>query len=155
MQNKKIAFFAGTFDPFTIGHEYIVNKGLELFDEVVIGIGSNPDKHRVFSEDKMILKIKETFKTSQAVSVISFHDLTALEAQRHGAKILIRGLRNAIDFSYEQNISLANKKINSDLETVFITTTPELMAISSSLIRELHKYEQPYQHLLPYNNNNL
>ncbi len=147
---KKIAIFPGSFDPFTKGHEDIVLRGLSLFDEIVIAIGHNSSKKRYFDLDFMIDKIKETFHGNDAVSVIFYNELTAEYARKIGAKYLLRGLRNTTDFEYENSISQVNRHINTSLETVFLITSPQYAAVSSTIIREVHRYKGDVSDFLPY-----
>ena len=147
---KKIAFFPGTFDPFTKGHEDIVLRGLMLFDEVIIGIGHNANKSRYFTIEKMIAWIEETFD-GKAVKVVSYNDLTANVAKDMGADFLIRGLRNTTDFEYENSIAQVNRYLVENLETVFLITAPHLAPISSTIIRDLHRYGTNVDDFLPYN----
>lgn len=146
---KRIAFFPGSFDPFTRGHEDIVLRGLSLFDEIVIGIGHNAAKKRYFEIDFMKAKIEETF-AGKAVKVVTYDNLTATEAQNSGAKFILRGLRNTTDFEYENSISQVNKELVEGLETVFLITTPKLAPISSTIIRDLHRYGTVVDKYLPY-----
>lgn len=147
---KKIAFFPGSFDPFTKGHEDIVLRGLTLFDEVVIGIGHNTNKARYFPIEKMITWIEETFE-GKSVKVVSYNDLTANVAKDMGADFLVRGLRNTTDFEYENSIAQVNRYLVENLETVFLITTPHLAPISSTIIRDLHRYGTNVDDFLPYN----
>lgn len=147
---KKIAFFPGSFDPFTKGHEDVVLRGLTLFDEVVIGIGHNATKARYFSIEKMITWIEETFE-GKSVKVVSYNDLTANVAKDMGAGFLIRGLRNTTDFEYENSIAQVNRYLVENLETVFLITAPHLAPISSTIIRDLHRYGTNIDDFLPYN----
>lgn len=147
---KKIAFFPGSFDPFTKGHEDIVLRGLTLFDEVIIGIGHNANKARYFTIEKMIAWIEETFD-GKAVKVVSYNDLTANVAKDMGADFLIRGLRNTTDFEYENSIAQVNRYLVENLETVFLITAPHLAPISSTIIRDLHRYGTNIDDFLPYN----
>ena len=147
---KKIAFFPGSFDPFTKGHEDIVLRGLTLFDEVIIGIGHNANKARYFTIEKMINWIEETFD-GKAVKVVSYNDLTANVAKDMGAEFLIRGLRNTTDFEYENSIAQVNRYLVENLETVFLITAPHLAPISSTIIRDLHRYGTNIDDFLPYN----
>lgn len=147
---KRIALFPGSFDPFTKGHEDIVLRGLKLFDEVVIGIGRNARKDRYFPLEQMMRLIEEAFREEPGVRVVSYDDLTASVARREGARFLLRGLRNTTDFEYENGISQVNRYVNEDVETVFLITSPELAPISSSIIRDLHRYGQPVDAFLPY-----
>lgn len=147
---KRIALFPGSFDPFTKGHEDIVLRGLRLFDEVVIGIGRNAHKARYFPLEQMTQLIEEAFAAYPAVRVISYDGLTANVARNIGAKFLLRGLRNTTDFEYENGISQVNRYIYEEVETVFLITSPHLAPISSSIIRDLHRYGQNVDAFLPY-----
>jgi pantetheine-phosphate adenylyltransferase len=146
---SRIAFFPGSFDPFTRGHEDIVLRGLALFDEIIVGIGSNQTKKRYFEIDYIKHKIETTF-ANMAVRVVAYDNLTANVAKEYGAKFIIRGLRNTTDFEYENSISQVNKELVEGLETVFLITTPKLAPISSSIIRDLHRYGTVVDKYLPY-----
>lgn len=147
---KRIALFPGSFDPFTKGHEDIVLRGLKLFDEVVIGIGRNARKDRYFPLEQMMRLIEEAFQHQPNVRVISYDDLTANVARSEGAKFLLRGLRNTTDFEYENGISQVNRYVYEEVDTVFLITSPQLAPISSSIIRDLHRYGQRVDEFLPY-----
>jgi len=148
---KKIAIFPGSFDPFTRGHEDIVRRGLRIFDEVIIGIGYNSSKNRRYFEiDLMVDYIEGTFDKNESVKVMVYNELTAQLASKIGARYLLRGLRNTTDFEYENSISQVNRYLNEDLETVFLITSPQYAAISSSIIREVHKYGGDVTSFLPY-----
>ncbi|MHA8066841.1 pantetheine-phosphate adenylyltransferase [Aquirufa sp. ROCK2-A2] len=149
MKAKKTAFFPGSFDPFTKGHEDIVLRALPLFDEIIIGIGQNSSKARYFSLDKMKKSIEKTFE-GMPVQVVTYQNLTATVAKEVGAKFIIRGLRNTTDFEYENSISQVNRHINNELETVFLITSPHLAPISSTIIRDLHRYGTSIDEYLPY-----
>lgn len=147
----KIAIFPGSFDPFTKGHHDIVVRSLALFDKVIIAIGHNTQKNkRYFELDWMVNKIESAFSKSEHVEVIVYDELTAQLAKKHHAEFLIRGLRNTTDFEYENSISQVNRTLNKNLETVFLITTPELAQISSSIIREVHRYGGDVSSFLPY-----
>ena len=147
---NKIAVFPGSFDPFTKGHEDIVRRSLNLFDKVVIAIGNNSQKSRYFDIDFIVPKIEQCFLDTKNVEVRVFTGLTAEFAKECNANFLIRGLRNTTDFEYENSISQANKYLWKDLETVFMITSPHLAYISSSLIRDIHKYNGDVSGFLPY-----
>lgn len=148
---KRIALFPGSFDPFTKGHEDIVLRGLTLFDEIIIAIGFNSQKNiRYFEIGYMIERIEKTFEKYPNIRVMTYSELTAGYAQKHGAKYLLRGLRNTTDFEYENSISQINRKLYTDLESVFLITSPQLTWISSSIIREVHKYGGDVSEFLPY-----
>lgn len=148
---KRIALFPGSFDPFTKGHEDIVLRGLSLFDEIIIAIGYNSGKSsRYFEINLMVGKIQETFAHLPVISVITYSQLTAEFAKKHKANYLLRGLRNTTDFEYENSISQVNRSLNPKLESVFLITSPQFAAISSSIIREVHKYKGDISAFLPY-----
>lgn len=146
----RIALFPGSFDPFTKGHEDIVLRGLKLFDEIVIGIGRNARKERYFPLEQMTRLIEQAFWAHPAVRVINYDDLTASVARNVGARFLLRGLRNTTDFEYENGISQVNRYVYEEVETVFLITSPHLAPISSSIIRDLHRYGQEVNEFLPY-----
>jgi pantetheine-phosphate adenylyltransferase len=149
--SKKIALFPGSFDPFTKGHEDIVLRGLQIFDEIVISIGYNSKKStRYFTIELMIEKIEKTFSAYPSIKVLTYSELTAEFARKQHAKFLLRGLRNTTDFEYENSISQINKNLVSELESVFLITTPEFAWINSSVIREVHKYGGDITKFLPY-----
>ena len=148
---KRIAIFPGSFDPFTKGHEDIVLRGLSLFDEIIVAIGYNSGKSkRYFEVDFMVKKIQETFRAYPAISVQTFSELTAEFAKKNKARYLLRGLRNTTDFEYENSISQVNRLLNTELESVFLITSPKFAAISSSIIREVHGYKGDVSQLIPY-----
>ena len=148
---SRIALFPGSFDPFTKGHQDIVLRGLDLFDEVIIAIGYNSGKSkRYFAVEVMMEKIKSTFVSHPNIKVLTYSKLTATLAQEYKARFLLRGLRNTTDFEYENSIAQVNKHLNQELESVFLITSPELAAISSSIIREVHRYGGDVSAFLPY-----
>ncbi|NME70173.1 pantetheine-phosphate adenylyltransferase [Flammeovirga aprica] len=146
---KRIAFFPGTFDPFTKGHEDIALRGAQLFDEVVIGIGHNTKKKRFFPAEEMKTLIEDYFKDNKSIRVILYQELTAKVAKDLGACVLLRGLRNTTDFEYENSIAQANRYVNG-IDTVFIYTSPEFSHLSSSIIRELHKFGHSVSEFVPF-----
>jgi pantetheine-phosphate adenylyltransferase len=148
---KTIALFPGSFDPFTKGHEDIVLRGLQLFDEIIIALGYNAQKsNRYFDINLMVDRIKNAFEKYPNIRVVMFSELTAEFARKNGARFLLRGLRNTTDFEYENSISQVNRQLNVDLESVFLITTPKFAWISSSIVREVHKYGGDVSEFLPY-----
>lgn len=148
--NKKIALFPGSFDPFTKGHEDIVRRGASLFDEVVIGLGLNTSKKRTFDIESMKADIESAFTDLSNVRVEIYQKLTAEFAEDIHANFLLRGLRNTTDFEYENTIAQANKHLNPKLETVLLITTPALAHISSTIVRELHKFGKDISEFVPF-----
>ncbi|RIW13151.1 pantetheine-phosphate adenylyltransferase [Algoriphagus lacus] len=148
---KKIAIFPGSFDPYTLGHHDIVMRGLNLFDEVIIGIGYNSSKkNRYFDIDWMVSKIESVYINQDRVKVVVYNELTSTLAKKYEANYLIRGLRNTTDFEYENSISQMNRYLNDDLETVFLITSPQFAQISSTIIREVHRFGADVSDFLPY-----
>lgn len=148
---KRVALFAGSFDPFTRGHEDIVLRGLKVFDEIVIAIGFNSQKStRYFPIELMVERIGQTFAGNPNIKILTYSELTAELARKHGARYLLRGLRNTTDFEYENSVAQVNRQLNSELESVFLITSPQFAYISSSIIREVHRYGGDVSKLIPY-----
>jgi len=144
----KTAVFAGTFDPFTIGHQDIVNRVLPLFDKIIIAIGVNDDKTPLFSlEDRMKI-VSNAFTNNEKIVIETYTGLTGEFCKKFDAQYLIRGIRNSIDFQYENDLAQANKEIFG-LETVFFMTSLTLSHVSSSLVREIFKNKGNYFNYLP------
>ena len=133
----KKGLFPGSFDPFTKGHEAIVLKAINLFDEIIIGIGINSNKKYLFDTEKRIIHIKELFKNYPTVKVGTYQKLTVDYCKEIGANNIIRGLRNSRDFEYEKSIAHINTAI-SGLETVFFLTDEKYSSLNSSIIRDLY-----------------
>ena len=142
------AIFPGSFDPFTIGHYDIVIRGLELFDEIIIGIGHNSSKRSSFPLEQRIKDIQQTFSNEPRVQVEAYEGLTIDFATAHKAQCILRGVRSVQDFEYERNIAEANKQL-CGIETVLLYTRPEYAHISSSLVRELYSYNKDITSYLP------
>jgi len=141
-KKKKKAFFAGSFDPFTIGHLNIALKACELFDDVYIGIGKNENKKRTYSEIKMKEAI-ENLLTKQKISnvfVVIYGGMTYEQAKNLGCNWLVRGLRNEKDFIYEETVADYNEKIGN-LQTIYFRADENLKEISSSKFKEMNSNE--------------
>lgn len=147
---KKIALFPGSFDPFTNGHLDVVRRGVGLFDEVIIAIGINSSKQRYLPIEWLLPQLEALFQDEPRVSVRSYRGLTTEFARATGARYLLRGLRNTIDFEYENAIAQANRQLNPDLETVFLLTSPTLAAVSSTIIREIHRFGGDVSPFVPF-----
>ena len=133
----KKGLFPGSFDPFTKGHEAIVVKAINLFDEIYIGIGINSSKKYLFDIEKRIIHIKELFKKYPNVQVGTYQKLTVDYCKEIDASHIIRGLRNSSDFEYEKTIAHRNNAI-SGIETVFFLSDEKHSALNSSIIREMY-----------------
>ncbi len=133
----RIAVFAGTFDPITLGHVDVVRRGLALFDEVVVSIGHNPSKARTLSLEARVRLVGEACAGLGRVRVDTYEGLTVEHARTLGAVAILRGLRDAIDLGFEAPIAHANRGMAPTIETVFVLTDPALAFVSSSLMREI------------------
>jgi pantetheine-phosphate adenylyltransferase len=142
------AIFPGSFDPITLGHVDIINRGVTLFDEVIIAIGENSSKNYMFSLEERIAFIKTTFKDNPKVSVVSYSGLTIDFCKAIGVEFILRGLRNPADFEFEKAIAHTNRHL-STLETVFLLTSAQTSFISSSIVREIIRYDGDYKKLVP------
>ncbi len=147
---EKIALFPGSFDPFTYGHLDIVHRGSLLFDKVVIGIGHNTAKKRYFPLELMKEKIASCVQGNPKIETVVFEGLTSSFAKSIGANYLLRGLRNTTDFEYENTIAQVNNYLNEGLETVFLITHPAHAYISSTVVREVHRFNGNVDKFLPY-----
>jgi len=145
---KKVAVFPGTFDPFTIGHNSLVKRGLSIVDEIVISIGVNDAKKNYFSLDERIQMIHDLYSSEPRVSVTSYDCLTVDFARKIGADFIIRGIRSVNDFEYEKTIADMNRKI-SGIETIVLFTEPELTHISSTIVRELLRFGHDIKDFVP------
>jgi len=144
----KRAVFPGSFDPITLGHLDIIQRSTHLFDEIIIGVGTNSEKKYMFSLDKRIGFVKDTFAEYKGISVIEYKGLTIEFCKKVQADFIIRGLRNPADFEFEKTIAHTNKKL-SGIETVFLLTTAKTSFISSSVVREIISNHGDYTQLVP------
>ncbi|MAR65070.1 MAG: pantetheine-phosphate adenylyltransferase [Flammeovirgaceae bacterium] len=149
--HKRIAIFPGTFDPYTLGHHDIVSRGLKIFDHIFIAIGNNPKKNRYFDINLIKEKIHKLYSSNSSIDVVNYNKLTATLAKDLNANFILRGLRNTTDFEFENSISQINKDLNSNLETIFLITSPKLAPISSTIIRDVIRYGGDINKYLPYN----
>lgn len=133
----RTAVFAGSFDPITLGHVDVIQRGLRLFHRVVVGIGHNPKKARLIGLDERIELCREACAGFGEVVVEPYEGLTVHFARRVGAQAILRGLRDTADFAYEAPQANANRLMAPELETVFVLTDPTLAYVSSSLMREI------------------
>ncbi len=134
---KKVAIYPGSFDPFTRGHKNVIERGLKVFDKIVVAVAHNVSKPTTFSLSDRVEIIEEIFQNRPEILVDSFQGLLVDHAKSHDTNVLLRGMRSLSDFEYELQMALANKTLDPDIETVFIVTDSEFSHISSSLIREI------------------
>lgn len=148
IEPKRIALFPGTFDPFTIGHQSLVSRGLELMDEIVISIGINDKKLTYFSLEKRLEAIRNLYQNDPRIKVMSYNSLTVDFAEEVGAAFILRGIRTVNDFEYEKSIADVNRKLTG-IETFILFTEPEHTHISSSIVRELLRYGKDISSFVP------
>ena len=145
--NRK-AIFPGSFDPITLGHFDIIQRGVSLFDEVIVAIGINADKKYMFSLEQRKKFIEEAFKDEPKVKVITYQGLTIDLCKKENADFILRGLRNPADFEFEKAIAHTNRKL-SKIETVFLLTASKTSYISSSIVRDVLRNGGDISELVP------
>ena len=146
---SKVALFPGTFDPFTLGHLDIVNRGLNIFDVVVVAIGMNTGKKHMFSLEQRKQWIKEIFDNEPRVRVASYEGLTAKYAEQIGAHFILRGLRTNQDFTYEKQIAYVNEDMSPSINSVFLMSHQTNATVSSTIVRDLIQFGGDYEKYLP------
>lgn len=146
--NTTTGLFVGSFDPFTLGHQSIVDRALPLFDRLVIGVGDNPEKRYTFSIEERLNAIRALYQDEPRISVVSYSDLTVDLAARVGARFVVKGVRNTLDFEYERIQADYNRRLGG-LETILFYTLPELETLSSTAVRELMHFHKDISSYLP------
>lgn len=146
---KKIALYPGTFDPITNGHYDIIERALRLFDEVIVAVAISTDKKPMFTLQERINMTKEALKNLKNVKVLGFDNLTVELARTHNATVLIRGLRAVSDFEYELQLGYLNNSLDDKIETVYLMPKLQHAFISSSIVRNLLKFNAKTEHLVP------
>lgn len=136
---ERTAVFAGTFNPFTIGHKSIVERGLKLFDKIIVAVGVNPEKVSHETAEERCSAIRKVFEGNDGVEVMAYSGLTADFVTRTGACAILRGVRNITDFEYERNLADVNLNVLG-VETCFLLSLPEYSYISGSMVRELQSH---------------
>ena len=145
----RTAIFPGSFDPFTRGHEAIVGQALSLFDKVIIAIGDNIGKKSLLTPQQRLRLIESLYADNERVEAIVYSTLTGEAARTLGAKAIIRGVRNTIDFEYERTLAQTNKRLFPEIETVLLLTPASLADVSSSAVRELLAFGHSVEDMLP------
>ena len=145
---KRRAIFPGTFDPFTIGHQSLVDRALTLVDEIVISIGVNLTKKTYFSLEERVASIEQLYRNEPRVQVMLYDSLTVDFAKRIDARFILRGIRTMSDFEYEKHMADVNRELTG-IETFILFTEPEYTHISSSIVRELLQYGKDTSRFVP------
>lgn len=137
---SKIAVFAGSFDPITLGHESIILRAAPLFDEIVVAIGTNSSKKYFFDLEQRKKFIEDTFANVPNIRVETYSGLTVDFCESIGANYILRGLRNTVDFEFEKSIAQMNRSMKPNIETIFMFTDPEHSAINSTIVRDILRH---------------
>lgn len=147
-KGEACALFAGSFDPFTIGHDDIVRRALRLFQRLYVVVTVNPEKHYMFSVDERVAAIRKLYADEPRVTVAVNSGMTADFAAQVGARFIVRGVRNVMDFEYEKVEAEYNKTLG-ELETVLLYSSPALAAVSSTAYRQLVYFHKDASWMLP------
>jgi len=142
------AVFPGSFDPLTLGHTDIINRALNLFDEIIIAIGNNTSKNYMFSLEQRVKFIEQTYAGEKKIKVDTYEGLTIEYCKKVNSDFILRGLRNPADFEFEKAIAHTNRKL-SKIETVFLLTSANTSYISSSIVRDVLRYKGDVTGLVP------
>ena len=134
---NKTVICPGSFDPVTLGHLDVITRSSKLFDRVIVGVLVNSSKSPIFSIEERIELLKEVTQDLNNVEIVSFNGLLAQYCEEHGVDAIVKGLRAVTDFEYEFQMALTNKKLNPNLETLFLTAEADSMYLSSSMVREI------------------
>lgn len=145
----QIALFPGTFDPITLGHTDIIDRAINLFDKLYIGIGDNSNKQPMYSIEQRLSWINDVYKNEPRIEAISYKGLTADFCKTINAKFILRGIRYVSDFEYEKSIADVNRMIDKDLETIFLTCSPQYSSFSSTLVRDIIRNNGNVKQFLP------
>lgn len=146
---SRICLFPGTFDPITLGHTDIIDRALDLFDELVIGIGINNSKVPMFAVEQRIAWIQEIYKDQPKIKAASYEGLTVNYCKKIGARFILRGIRYVNDFEYEKTIADANRMMDKTIETIFLACTPQYSSIASTLVRDIYRNGGDVTQFLP------
>lgn len=145
----KTAIYPGSFDPITLGHLNIITRAASIFDKLIVCVGYNAKKNPMFTAEERVQLIRNATKDLDNVEVIASDELLALFAKKHGACTIVKGLRAVSDFESEFTMSLINKKLNPELDTMFLTAEEKFMYLSSSAVKELGRYDVDLSDFLP------
>jgi len=145
----RICVFPGTFDPITLGHTDVIDRALDLFDELIIAIGVNSSKVPMFPLEQRLQWIQEIYRYEPRIRVASYEGLTVDFCKKMQARFILRGIRYVSDFEYEKAIADVNRAMDNQLETIFLTCTPQYTSIASTLVRDIIRNKGDVSQFLP------
>ena len=145
----KIAVYPGSFDPITNGHIDIIKRGSKIFDKVIVSVLVNVEKKHLFEIDERVRLIKKVTSDIENVEVISFDGLLVDLVKTYNASVILKGLRTSIDFEYELQMAYMNKELDSNIETIFMVSSPNNLHISSSCVKQVAKFGGNIEGLVP------
>lgn len=146
---QKTAVFPGSFDPFTVGHEDIVLRALDLFDTIIVAIGVHSTKQPLLKIEDRVKMVSQVFKSYEQIKVDSFQGLTVDYCTKMKASYMLRGIRTAADFEYERAIAQINKKMLPSVESIFLLTSPEHTPVNSTIIRDIIRNQGDASQFIP------
>ncbi|QJB57860.1 pantetheine-phosphate adenylyltransferase [Pseudodesulfovibrio sp. zrk46] len=147
--NPKMAVYPGTFDPLTMGHVSLIRRSLKVFDTVVLAVAESTPKNTLFSIEERVNLAKEVFRDEDNLIIEPFNNLLIDYVESKGAGVIVRGLRAVSDFEYEFQMALMNRKLERDIETVFMMTDFKWMYLSSTIVKEVARYSGDVCGLVP------
>jgi pantetheine-phosphate adenylyltransferase len=139
-EGRQKAVYTGTFDPPTLGHLDVIRRGRRLFDELVVGIGVNPNKRSLFDVEERVALVRRLVASMPNVAVEPFDELAVQFVRRIGARVILRGVRSLSDMEYEFSMTLTNQRLDPEIETVFLMADGEYSHVSSTLIKQVARY---------------
>jgi len=145
----RICLFPGTFDPVTLGHVDIINRAIPLFDKIIVGIGKNTTKAPMFSPEQRLKWIGEIYKDQPLVEGAIYEGLTVDFCKKVNARFILRGIRYVSDFEYEKTIADANRTLDKNIETIFLTGEPKYTSVASTIVRDILRNGGDASHFLP------
>ncbi len=134
---QRICLFPGTFDPVTLGHTDIINRALPLFDKIIVGIGINSSKNPMFSAEQRMQWFNEIYANESRVESVIYDGLTIHYCKKISARFILRGIRYVSDFEYEKTIADANRTLDNEVETIFLTGEPKYTSVASTIVRDI------------------
>ncbi|MEX1029258.1 MAG: pantetheine-phosphate adenylyltransferase [Paenibacillaceae bacterium] len=145
----KIAVYPGSFDPLTLGHLDIIKRAADVFDHLIVAVLNNASKNPLFTVPERLELLNEVIQDLPNVEADSFNDLLIHYMETKGAKVIVRAIRSVSDYEYELQLATMNRKLGDQVETLFMTSSPEYSYLSSSIVKEIARFQGPVSELVP------